>query len=67
MEFADKLRHIDRNGLIERIKKVYASIGMRLPTLEHGGDMNQPIDERTARMWVQRMDGCEHFPMQHTG
>lgn len=30
------------------------------------GDMSQPIDERTARMWVQRMDGGEHFPMQHT-
>ena len=28
--------------------------------------MSQPIDERTARMWVQRMDGGEHFPMQHT-
>ena len=39
MEFADKLRHIDRKELIERIKKVYASIGMRLPTLERGGDV----------------------------
>ena len=39
MEFADKLRHIDRKNLIERIKKVYASIGMRLPTLERGGDV----------------------------
>jgi len=39
MEFADKLRHIDRKELIERIKRVYASIGMRLPTLERGGDV----------------------------
>lgn len=39
MEFADKLRHIERKELIERIKKVYASIGMRLPTLERGGDV----------------------------
>ena len=39
MEFADKLRHIDRKELIERIKKVYASVGMRLPTLERGGDV----------------------------
>ena len=38
-EFADKLRHVDRKELIERIKKVYASIGMRLPTLERGGDV----------------------------
>lgn len=39
MEFADKLRHVERKELIERIKKVYASIGMRLPTLERGGDV----------------------------
>jgi len=39
MEFGDKLRHIDRKELIECIKKVYASIGMRLPTLERGGDV----------------------------
>ena len=39
MEFADKLRHIDRKELIERIKKVYASISMRLPTLERSGDV----------------------------
>ena len=26
-----------------------------------GGDMSAPVDERTARMWVQRMDGGEHF------
>lgn len=25
--------------------------------------MSQPIDERTARMWVERMDGGEHFEM----
>ena len=39
MEFADKLRLVERKKLIERIKKVYASIGMRLPTLERGGDV----------------------------
>jgi len=39
MEFADKLRHIDRKELIERIKNVYTSIGMRLPTLERGGEV----------------------------
>ena len=39
MEFADKLRHVGRKELIERIQKVYASIGMRLPTLERGGDV----------------------------
>lgn len=26
-----------------------------------GGDMSAPVDEHTARMWVQRMDGGEHF------
>lgn len=39
MEFADKLRLIKRKELIERVKRVYASIGMRLPTLERGGDV----------------------------
>ncbi|MBE5795345.1 MAG: AAA family ATPase [Clostridiales bacterium] len=36
MEFADKLRFVERKDLIARIKKVYGSIGMRLPTLERG-------------------------------
>lgn len=26
-----------------------------------GGDMSEPVDEHTARMWVQKMDGGEHF------
>jgi len=39
MEFADKLRNVDRKDLITRIKKVYAEIGMRLPTLERDGDV----------------------------
>lgn len=39
MEFADKLRHVDRHELIVRIKKIYDSIGMRLPTLERGGNV----------------------------
>ena len=26
-----------------------------------GGDMSAPVDEQTARMWVQKMDGGEHF------
>lgn len=25
------------------------------------GDMSRPVDEHTARMWVERMDGGEHF------
>ena len=39
MEFADKLRFVERKELIKRIKKVYVSIDMRLPTLERGGDV----------------------------
>ena len=31
-----------------------------------GGDMSQPVDERTARMWVSKMDGGEHFKLEHT-
>lgn len=26
-----------------------------------GGEMSQPVDEQTARMWVGKMDGGEHF------
>lgn len=29
-----------------------------------GGDMSAPVDEYTARMWVQKMDGGEHFKME---
>lgn len=31
-----------------------------------GGDMTQPVDEQTARMWVQKMDGGEHFKVEQT-
>lgn len=29
-----------------------------------GGDMSEPVDERTARKWVEKMDGGEHFKME---
>ena len=29
-------------------------------------DMSQPVDEHTARMWVQKMDGGEHFKVEQT-
>lgn len=32
----------------------------------YGGDMSEPVDERTARMWVQKMDGGEHFKLEQT-
>lgn len=31
-----------------------------------GGDMSAPVDEHTARMWVGKMDGGEHFKMEQT-
>lgn len=30
----------------------------------YGGDMNQPVDEHTARTWVNKMDGGEKFKME---
>ena len=46
--------------------EVYAPNAMNRPM--HGGsqhsehgDMSQPVDEHTARKWVQKMDGGEHF------
>ena len=48
---------------------VYASIqapnAMNRPGMMEG-DMSAPIDEHTARMWVNKMDGGEHFKMEHT-
>ena len=29
-------------------------------------DMSVPVDEHTARMWVQKMDGGEHFKVEQT-
>lgn len=31
-----------------------------------GGDMSAPVDEHTARMWVGRMSGGEHFKVEQT-
>lgn len=31
-----------------------------------GGDMSAPVDEHTARMWVQKMDGGEKFKIEQT-
>ena len=31
-----------------------------------GGNMSEPVDEHTARMWVQRMDGGEKFKPEQT-
>lgn len=51
---------------------VYASIqapgSMNRPGMMGGmeSDMSAPVDEHTARMWVQKMDGGEHFKLEHT-
>ena len=31
-----------------------------------GGDMSEPVDEQTARKWVMKMDGGEHFKIEQT-
>lgn len=56
MEFADKLRHADRKVLIERNKRVYASIGMRLSKLERDGEVID-IDPSTI-FGLSNKDGC---------
>lgn len=43
---------------------IYAPGAMNKPMGMHGGDMSAPVDEHTARMWVQKMDGGEHFKME---
>lgn len=48
---------------------VYASINapnaMNRPDMMEG-DMSAPVDEHIARMWVQKMDGGEHFKVEQT-
>lgn len=51
--FGDVYAHINAPGAMNRP-------GMM------GGDMSTPVDEYTARMWVNEMDGGEHFKMEHT-
>lgn len=40
--------------------EIHAPNAMNRPGMM-GGDMTAPVDEHTARMWVQKMDGGEHF------
>ena len=42
---------------------IYAPGAMNRPGMM-GGEMSQPVDEKTAREWVRDMDGGEHFDMQ---
>lgn len=39
---------------------IYAPGAMNRPEMK-GGEMSQPVDEHTARMWVSKMDGGEKF------
>lgn len=42
---------------------IYAPGAMNRPGMM-GGEMSQPVDEKTAREWVRDMDGGEHFDIQ---
>lgn len=60
---------MDGSGSRYGFGDVYASIqapnAMNRPGMM-GGDMSQPVDEHTARMWVNKMDGGEHFKMEQS-
>ena len=45
--------------------EIHAPNAMNRPGMM-GGDMSEPVDEHTARMWVQNMDGGEHFKPEQT-
>lgn len=48
---------------------IYAPGAMNKPMggmMGGGGDMSQPVDEHTARMWVGKMDGGEKFKIEQT-
>ena len=44
---------------------IYTPGAMNKPMGMHG-DMSAPVDEHTARMWVQKMDGGEKFKPEQT-
>lgn len=44
---------------------IYAPGAMNKPMGMHG-DMSAPVDEHTARMWVQKMDGGQKFTPEQT-
>ena len=51
--FGDVYAHIQAPGAMNR------------PNMMES-DMSAPVDEHTARMWVQKMDGGEHFKVEQT-
>lgn len=53
-----------RYGFGDVYADVYAGGAMNRPMSDNGAmgkDMSQPVDEHTARKWVENMDGGEHF------
>lgn len=53
-----------RYGFGDVYAEVYAPNAMNRPMhggASSGGDMSKPIDEHTARAWVAKMDGGEHY------
>lgn len=45
---------------------IYAPRAMNRPMSgDANDDMSDPVDEQTARMWVNKMDGGEHFKAEH--
>ena len=56
--FGDVYAHISAPGAMNR--------PMGGGTMGMQDDMSQPVDEHTARMWVQKMDGGEHFKLEQT-
>lgn len=51
--FGDVYANIDATGAMNRPGMI-------------GGNMSAPVDEHTARMWVNKMDGGEHFKHEQT-
>lgn len=54
-----------RYGFGDVYADVYAPNAMNRP-MHDGKDMSRPVDENTARMWVDKMDGGEHFKIEQT-
>lgn len=66
--FPPNMMGSSRYGFGDVYADVYAGSAMNRPMGDMmammGGEMSEPVDEHTARKWVQKMDGGEHFKME---
>ena len=63
--YTPHMRGGSKYGFGDVYAEIHAPNAMNRPGMM-GGDMSEPVDEHTARMWVQKMDGGEKFKPEQT-